>query len=101
MLSHFRIALTKSDVAEKWLGKGCSRMTIAAAAQLLLQQHSFKPRDFGKKAIRLAETLKNLNTSTDDRVGARQWSFCSFAAAIGRATEIPSAITQNRPLVIT
>jgi hypothetical protein len=70
MLSHFRIALTKSDVAEKWLGKGCSRMTIAAAAQLLLQQHSFKPRDFGKKAIRLAESLKNLNTSTDDRVGA-------------------------------
>ncbi len=41
-----------------------------AALQALSQRLSFKPREFGKKAIALAETLINLNASTEDRVGS-------------------------------
>jgi len=70
LLTHFSIALTNSDVAEKWLGKRCPRLTVTAALQLLSQRFSLKPREFGKKAIALAEILMNLNTSTEDRVGS-------------------------------
>ena len=70
ILSHLRLALTNSDAAEKWLGKDFPPQTIAVAMHWLLQQHSFKPHEFGRKAIKLAEILKDLNTSTNERVGA-------------------------------
>jgi len=70
LLARFDTALTNSDVAEEWLGKGCPTLTVGAALQVLSQRLSFKPREFGKKAIALAETLINLNASTEDRVGS-------------------------------
>jgi hypothetical protein len=70
LLTHLRAALAKSNVAETWLGKDCSKMTVGAALEKLSQQFSFTPKEFGKIAIVIAESLKNLSTSTEDRVGA-------------------------------
>ncbi len=60
LLTHFSIALTTSDVAEKWLGKGRPRLTVGAALQSLSQRLSFKPREFSKKAIALADSPMNI-----------------------------------------
>jgi hypothetical protein len=70
VLNSFSEALTKSSLAERWLGKGGSRLTVGAALNSLSRLLSFKPRDFGKKAIKLADVLRDLKTSTEDRVGA-------------------------------
>jgi hypothetical protein len=71
LLTHLSIALTNSDLAEKWLGNDCPRLKVGAALQSLSKDVSFRPRgEFGKKASALAGTLMNLNTSTEERVGA-------------------------------
>jgi hypothetical protein len=70
LLTHLRAALAKSNVAETWLGRNCSKMTVGSALQTLSPQLSFTPKQFGKKAIVIAESLNNLGISTEDRVGA-------------------------------
>ena len=70
LLSHFDTSLRKSALAEEWLGKGFTSQTIGTVLQSLSKQLSFKPRDFGKKAVGLAENLMELERTSEERVGA-------------------------------
>lgn len=69
LLTHFDLALRKSEIAERWLGESFCEMTVGAALQMLIQRLRLKPESFGKRAIAFAEDLMNLDTSTADRVG--------------------------------
>jgi hypothetical protein len=70
LLSHFDMSLGKSELAQKWLGKGFASQTISMLLLSLPKKLSFKPRDFGKRAVGLAETLMELDRTSEDRVGA-------------------------------
>jgi hypothetical protein len=70
LLSHFFASLQKSDIAKDYLGKSCANQTVGRAHQSLLKEFSLKPRDFGKRALELAEVLMDIARGSEDRVGA-------------------------------
>jgi hypothetical protein len=70
LLSHFNTSLKRSELARKWLGKEFASQTVADVLQALSKQLGLKPRDFGDKAIGLAEILMDLERASDDRVSA-------------------------------
>ena len=70
LLNHFDTSLRRSELAAKRLGKHWANQTVGRVMQSLTKDVSFKPYDFGKRAVGLAEILMDVARSGDDRVGA-------------------------------
>jgi hypothetical protein len=70
LLSHFLASFRKSDIAVDYLGRNFANQTVGRAQQSLSRDVSLKPRDFGRRALELANVLMDIARESEDRVGA-------------------------------
>jgi hypothetical protein len=69
LLDHSRGAFEKSNAPIKWFGRHFLRLSVGDAQELLLQRFREKPREFGDSAVRLSESLMDIQSTPPERIG--------------------------------